>query len=38
MLKTQYRMNEQIMSFSNHKFYRDELKAEGDAAIVGVGH
>lgn len=28
MLKTQYRMNELIMNFSNHEFYHDELKAD----------
>lgn len=28
MLKVQYRMNELIMTFSNHKFYNDELKAD----------
>jgi ATP-dependent RNA/DNA helicase IGHMBP2 len=28
MLNTQYRMNEHIMNFSNHKFYHDGLKAD----------
>jgi superfamily I DNA and/or RNA helicase len=28
MLKTQYRMNEKIMNFSNHKFYNEGLKAD----------
>lgn len=28
MLRTQYRMNEKIMNFSNHKFYKDDLKAD----------
>jgi ATP-dependent RNA/DNA helicase IGHMBP2 len=32
MLKTQYRMNEKIMSFSNHKFYNDGLKADVSVA------
>ena len=28
MLNTQYRMHENIMNFSNHKFYKGELKAD----------
>lgn len=28
MLEIQYRMNEQIMQFSNHEFYKDKLKAD----------
>ena len=35
LLDTQYRMNEQIMGFSNREFYKDALKA--DVSVVNHG-
>lgn len=37
MLRTQYRMNTQIMGFSNHQFYQDALQAHASVASHRLG-